>query len=301
MSEGDVSLIGTLDRVLFKSPEDSFLIGTFLEENTNLRITIKGKIFEIQEKQKLQLKGSWVNHPQYGKQFSFNEYRPILPSTREGIEGFLSSGAFPGIGPKTAEKIYQSFGEKTLDILSKDPNQLLKIKSINLKKLKDFKEAWEQHHGSMEVMTFLHGIGISQAFAARIYTHFGMNCIPRIKKNPYELTEVNGIGFLSADTYARELGFSENSPERAMSAVTHMLDQQAQNGHTCFPRQELIEKTVEELHIKQEVVKDALKVLTEERLVKVIDPAKNSAFGTEMLARPRFILPNRGLSKTFSV
>ena len=299
MSEGEVSLIGTLERVVFSNPENGFLIGTFLEENTVSPITIKGVVFEVQDQQKLHLKGNWENHPQYGKQFAVREYMTVEPNTREGIERYLASGVFPGIGPKTAERIYQKFGEKTFEILDQDPEQLLKIKRFTRKQLQAVKEGREDQQGFREVMTFLHGLGISQAFANRIYAAFGMNSIPLVKSNPYQLTEVDGIGFVSADVYARRLGFGENSPERAYCALTYMLEQQAQNGHTCFPRQELIEKTVEELHIKQEVVEDALEVLTEERLVKVLEPTKNSAFDTEMLARPRFYFAEQRIVENF--
>ena len=89
MSEGEVSLIGTLERVVYSNPENGFLIGTFLEENTVSPITIKGVVFEIQDQQKLHLKGNWENHPQYGKQFAVREYMTVEPNTREGIERYL--------------------------------------------------------------------------------------------------------------------------------------------------------------------------------------------------------------------
>ena len=127
-----------------------------------------------------------------------------------------------------------------------------------------------------------------------------MNSIPLIKSNPYQLTEINGIGFVSADVYARRLGFDENSPERASCPDLH-VGATSPKRTPCFPRQELIEKTVEELHIKQEVVEDALEVLTEERLVKVLEPAKTQLSILKCWPGHVFILPSRGLSKTFSV
>ena len=159
MSEGEVSLIGTLERVVFSNPENGFLIGTFLEENTVSPITIKGVVFEVQDQQKLHLKGNWENHPQYGKQFAVREYMTVEPNTREGIERYLASGVFSGIGPKTAERIYQKFGEKTFEILDQDPEQLLKIKRFTRKQLQAVKEGREDQQGFREVMTFLHGLG----------------------------------------------------------------------------------------------------------------------------------------------
>ena len=176
MSEGEVSLIGTLERVVFSNPENGFLIGTFLEENKVSPITIKGVVFEVQDQQKLHLKGNWENHPQYGKQFAVREYMTVEPNTREGIERYLASGVFPGIGPKTAERIYQKFGEKTFEILDQDPEQLLKIKRFTRKQLQAVKEGREDQQGFREVMTFLHGLYVQHSLATIGYWNLRYVC-----------------------------------------------------------------------------------------------------------------------------
>ena len=75
-----------------------------------------------------------------------------------------------------------------------------------------------------------------------------MSCISMIKENPFDLTEINGIAYVMADNIAKELGFDPNSPKRAACALVYMLEQEAQNGHTCFPRRDLLDKTVEVMH-----------------------------------------------------
>ena len=222
MSEEEATLIGTLERIKFRNPEDGFLIGTFLEEKSKNSITIKGHIIGVKDSQTLQLKGLWEIDPKYGKQFRIKESMPIEPTNREGILSYLSSGDFPGIGPKTAERIFE---------------QLISVK-----------EGREDQRGYREVMTFLGSLGITEAFKAKIYAKYGLNCISLIKENPFDLTEIKGIAFVMADNIARNLGFDQNSPKRAACALVYMLEQEAQNGHTCFPQKTLLDKTIQEMH-----------------------------------------------------
>ena len=220
MSEEEATLIGTLERIKFSNPEDGFLIGTFLEEKSKNSITIKGYIIGVKDSQTLQLKGLWEIDPKYGKQFRIKESMPIEPTNREGILSYLSSGDFPGIGPKTAERIFDMFGEKTYEIMDEDPEQFLKVKGIGKKQLISVKEGREDQRGYREVMTFLGSLGITEAFKAKIYAKYGLNCISLIKENPFDLTEIKGIGFVMADNIARNLGFDQNSPKRAACALS---------------------------------------------------------------------------------
>ena len=106
-------MIGTLEKYLYSNTEHGYMIALFLEEGTKNPITIKGYMIEVEVSQKLQISGSWDSHPEHGKQFRVKESMPVEPANREGIISYLSSGEFPGIGPKTAERIFDMFGEKT--------------------------------------------------------------------------------------------------------------------------------------------------------------------------------------------
>jgi len=222
----------------------------------------------------------------------------VEPNTREGIERYLASGVFPGIGPKTAERIYQKFGEKTFEILDQDPEQLLKIKRFTRKQLQAVKEGREEQQGYREVMTFLHGIGISQAFANRIYAYFGLNCIPNIKSNPYQLTKIEGISFRRADEYAQKIGFDKNSLERAISGLIFVLNKQSDNGHTCFPRKELVKIANEELDIDLKIIDDALNYLIKERFIKEIKN-RNEFDDNQFLITKDFYYAEKRIAENF--
>jgi exodeoxyribonuclease V alpha subunit len=136
MAEEFVSLVGTLEKILYTNPENGFLIGTFLTENSIRPITVKGIVFNTHEHETLRLKGSWENHKTYGRQFSIREFMPVEPTSEEGMVRYLSSEVFKGIGKKTAERIVKKFGNDTFKIIDSSPKLLSKVKGVGKKTTK---------------------------------------------------------------------------------------------------------------------------------------------------------------------
>ena len=297
MSEDFVSLVGTLEKILYTNPENGFLIGTFITENSIRPITVKGIVFNTHEHETLRLKGSWENHKTYGRQFSIREFMPVEPTSEEGIIRYLSSEVFKGIGKITAERIVKKFGKDTFKIIDSSPKLLSKVKGVGRKQQKSLLDAWDAQRGLRDVMTFLRGVGISHAYAQRIFVKNGLNSIPLIKANPYQLTDIPGIGFLTADGIARNLGFDNNSPHRADAGLLYMLEQQALNGHTCFPRRDLLEKTVQELNIDSSMLESSIRQLLEDRLLNSEKIEDASGIEQELVSRPRFYKAERRVAE----
>ena len=297
MSEDFVSLVGTLEKILYTNPENGFLIGTFITENSIRPITVKGIVFNTHEHETLLLKGSWENHKTYGRQFSIREFMPVEPTSEEGIIRYLSSEVFKGIGKITAERIVKKFGKDTFKIIDSSPKLLSKVKGVGRKQQKSLLDAWDAQRGLRDVMTFLRGVGISHAYAQRIFVKNGLNSIPLIKANPYQLTDIPGIGFLTADGIARNLGFDNNSPHRADAGLLYMLEQQALNGHTCFPRRDLLEKTVQELNIDSSMLESSIRQLLEDRLLNSDKIEDASGIEQELVSRPRFYKAERRVAE----
>ena len=287
MVEDNVNLVGTLEKILYSNLENGFLIATFLVENTTKPITVKGIVFNTHERETLLLKGCWENHKVYGRQFSIREFMPVEPTSEEGMVRYLSSKVFKGIGEKTAQHIVNKFGKNTFKIIDISPESLSKVKAVGKKQRKSLLAAWDEQRGLRDVMTFLRGVGISHAYAQRIFAKNGLNSIPLIKTNPYKLTDIEGIGFLTADGIARNLGFDKNSPHRAVAGLLYMLEQQALNGHTCFTRQALLEKTAQELDIKLEILESSTQQLLDDSLL-YSEKFQFMNADEELIFRPRF-------------
>ena len=297
MAEDDVSLVGTLEKIVYSNPENGFLIGTFLIENSIRPITVKGIVFNTHEHETLRLKGFWENHKIYGRQFSIREFMPVEPTSTEGMVRYLSSEIFKGVGEKTAKRIVNKFGKDTFKIIDNSPKLLSKVKGVGKKQQKSLLAAWDDQRGLRDVMTFLRGVGISHAYAQRIFAKNGLNSIPLIKANPYQLTDIPGIGFITADGIARNLGFDKNSPHRAAAGLLYMLDQQAQNGHTCFPRPPLLEKTTQELDIDSTMLESSIVQLLEDRLLNSEKIKDASGIEQELISRPRLYLAERRIAE----
>jgi exodeoxyribonuclease V alpha subunit len=297
MAEDDVSLVGTLEKIVYSNPENGFLIGTFLIENSIRPITVKGIVFNTHEHETLRLKGFWENHKIYGRQFSIREFMPVEPTSTEGMVRYLSSEIFKGVGEKTAKRIVNKFGKDTFKIIDNSPKLLSKVKGVGRKQQKSLLAAWDDQRGLRDVMTFLRGVGISHAYAQRIFAKNGLNSIPLIKANPYQLTDIPGIGFITADGIARNLGFDKNSPHRAAAGLLYMLDQQAQNGHTCFPRPPLLEKTTQELDIDSTMLESSIVQLLEDRLLNSEKIKDASGIEQELISRPRLYLAERRIAE----
>ena len=288
MSTEEVTLIGTLEKILYSNPENGFIIGTFLTENTIRPVTVKGIVYNNVVHETLNLKGNWENHKIYGRQFSFREFMPVAPTSEEGMIRYLSSEIFKGIGKKTAQRIVNKFGNDTFKIIDSSPELLSKIKGVNKKQQKSLLNSWEEQRGLRDVMTFLRGVGISHGFAQRIYAKHGMNSIPLIKANPYLLTDISGIGFLTADGIAHNLGFDKNSPHRAAAGLLYVLEQQVLNGHTCYPLPDLLEKTAPELLIDKTILEESLNQLIEDRLIYCAEQNDENGERQKFIARMRY-------------
>mgnify|MGYP001238395192 FL=1 len=288
MSSEEVTLIGTLEKILYSNPENGFIIGTFLTENTIRPVTVKGIVYNNVVHETLNLKGNWENHKIYGRQFSFREFMPVAPKSEEGMIRYLSSEIFKGIGKKTAQRIVNKFGNDTFKIIDSSPELLSKIKGVNRKQQKSLLNSWEEQRGLRDVMTFLRGVGISHSFAQRIFAEHGMSSIPLIKANPYLLTDISGIGFLTADGIAHNLGFDKNSPHRAAAGLLYMLEQQVLNGHTCYPLPDLLGKTASELLIEKTSLEEPLNQLIEDRLIHCAEQNDENGEKQKFITRIRY-------------
>lgn len=212
------------------------------------------------------LKGRWARDTKYGVQFEVEGYEEIITPTKEGIVGYLSSGQIKGIGPKTAEKIYQAFGTDTLRILDEEPERLLSIPGISEGKLKKIQESYLANRGARDVVAFLVPHGVTPNRAVKVYQAFGKETMDILRRHPYRLCEVAGIGFLTADQIARSLGLDPRSPERMDAALLHTLQEAEQRGHLCLEKHDLLRQSLKLL--RTEGLTEAMAAVRAGRLVE---------------------------------
>ncbi|MGI5875974.1 MAG: AAA family ATPase [Dethiobacteria bacterium] len=239
---------GVLERITYYSSETSFMVGRLGREGKEA-LVFTGYFPPLQEGESLRLKGSWKMHPRYGRQLKVSEWESIVPTTLKGLEGFLSCGLIKGVGPHTAGLLIKHFGMDTLKILEEEPGRLQEISGIGPKKAELIHQSYLRHKEIKEVMIFLQGYNISPAMAVRLFKHYGKRTIPLLQEDPYRLAEdVFGIGFLTADRIARQLGLPFNSPGRVRAAILFLLNKASAEGHVYLPKKELCTKVMELLY-----------------------------------------------------
>lgn len=262
------ALNGIVESIVFKSSDTGYTVIKFRENN--IIHTAVGVLPHVKEGQNLKITGSWVNHSQFGKQFKVEECEEILPTSKDGIEKYLSSGIIQGIGPVTAKKIVNKFGEDTLNILDNNIERLKEIEGIGKKKLETIIESYREQRELKNITIFLqtHGLSVNQCL--KIYKKYGASSVDTVKNNPYILCdEISGIGFKASDKIARSLGIEIDSPFRIQSGIRYVINEFCANGHTFMPKDELIKEASNVLTVSGDIIEENIKNAALDRKIKL--------------------------------
>ena len=234
-------LSGVVERITYHAEQSGYTVARLQSPRARELVTVVGNFANIQAGQTLELQGSWKSHPQYGQQFEVKQYTETKPATLTGIEKYLGSGLIKGVGPVTARRIVAHFGLETLDIIEDKAERLVETPGIGKKRVTMIQRAWAEQKTIKEVMIFLQGHGVSTTYAVKIFKQYGAKAIATVTDNPYQLADdIYGIGFLTADRIARNVGVSPWSKYRYKSGLLHVLGQAAEEGHCFLPQPELI-------------------------------------------------------------
>ena len=272
------TLTGVIERITFHSSESGYTVARLNTGQVKQLITIVGSFANIQAGQTLQLQGVWSEHAQYGSQFQVVQYKETKPATLTGIEKYLGSGLIKGVGPVTAKRIVKHFGLDTLEIIENQIHRLSEVPGIASKRIAMIQSTWEEQKSIKEVMIFLSSHGVSTTYAVKIYKQYGDNAIATVTTNPYQLAiDIFGIGFLTADKIARNVGVSPWSKFRYQAGVLHVLDKASEDGHCYLPESKIIPftkklLTIEEHEAEEEAIANILSEMVKlEELIRERD------------------------------
>lgn len=274
-------ICGTVDTIIFASQDNRFTVLKLSPEKLSTQITVTLNGIAPLIGQLLEIEGEWVKHPKFGQQFKATTYKTVAPTEISGIEKFLASGAINGIGPAMAKKIVAEFGEKTLEIIAKSPNELLKIPGIGKKTAEKISTSYLEQSELTEIMVWLENHGISNTYAGKIFAKYGSFAIDIMEKDIYRLfQDIEGIGFLTADKLAFNLGIQREDKRRIISGIDYALMQLCNNGHCCIPEMALVDKTAKILQVNNQIIFTILK----ERI-------DNGSLNTEVVGGETLIYP----------
>ena len=246
-------LDGLVEAVIFKSEDTGYVVAKItVNKEVN---TIVGTMPLIKEGQQIEVKGEWIKHKQFGRQFNVEEYKEVLPTSTKEIEKYLSTGIIHGIGPVTAKKIVKAFGEETLNILDNNIERLKEVEGIGKKKYNIIYQSYLETRELKDIIMFFqkHGVTINQCL--KIYKKFGGDAQNIVSENPYILSdEISGIGFLTSDRIAKSLGIEPISDFRIQSGIKYVLNSFSGLGNTYMPKDKLINEAQRVLSVDKELI-----------------------------------------------
>jgi len=271
------SIDGHLEHITYFNEDTQYTVARLKTSNPAARIVVVGHLVGVSLGETLNIKGFWQTHPKYGQQFRIQSYEVTLPATVKGIRAYLASGLVKGIGASLAERLVAAFGPQTLEIIENAPERLIEVQGIGEAKADMIQSAWKEHHTLRRLMQFLQEMGVQTSFCAKIYKEYGPGAIELIREDPYVLAEdFTGPGFSVADTIARKLGVEQDDPQRVRACIRHIIQQNADEGHTFAEAENLFSRCEISFQISPPAIQKAIDEMAAAKAI-VVEPLGNGA------------------------
>jgi exodeoxyribonuclease V alpha subunit len=205
-------------------------------------VVLTGPLAHVHAGESVDVAGDWRRHPRHGPQFAVERVRVREPQSEAALTAYLS--AIKHVGPQGAAWLIERHGpEAVLAEIDRDPGRALRaVPGIGRARIGAAVRSWEEQGALRAVRLFLDSHGVPAAAAARIYRSFGPASIETLRIDPYSVTEVEGIGFATADALAQALGTPPDAPSRLDAGLLHALHRAETDGHCHLPRAELLER-----------------------------------------------------------
>ena len=291
----EVIINGYIEDIVYRNAENGYSV--FDVSSKGELITCVGTLSSASVGEEISMKGQWTTHPTFGKQFKVLEAERKMPKTAADMLRYLSAGTIKGIGPATANKIVDRFGEDTFEILENRPDLLSSIKGISSDKAESICKEFKKQFAVREVMIYLEKYGMKPTECLAAYKAFGMSATERISENPYILcSEKVGLRFERADEIAEKIGTVGSPLYRERAGVVYIIKHNLENGHTCLPREKIIAPASEFLSCSYDEIEKITDDLIEDKelIEKELD-------GTPFLFLPNVYMTEKRIADRIKV
>lgn len=282
MQENSIKVTGLVQKITYRNESNAYTVAQI--RSGNEEITVVGTLPFLNEGDMAEFFGEYIVHPTYGSQLKVNMFERKTPENAAAILRYLSSGAIKGVGPATAGRIVEKFGDETLQIIEENPKALSLIKGISLQKAMAISEEYKKQYGIRDIMLLLSKYSVTPEKCVNIYRRFGQKATEIIKGNPYVLCE-DGIDFRFevAEDIAADFSFDKNSELRICAGLEYVLRKNLSNGHTCLPRDKFINVACRLLECKESTAEICC-----DRLIECFRLCSDRVGGAEFVSIPEY-------------
>lgn len=266
-----MELKGQIEEFIYQNEANSYTIAVFQTQEQDL-ITIVGYLPFIAVGDSLKLEGKMVIHQEYGEQFKVESFEKLMPETAAALEKYLASGTIKGIGPVTAHKIIEKFGEDSINIFKFEPLRLAEIKGISKDKAYEIGEEFNEKWELWQIVGFLEKFGIGANNSKKVFDALGKDAVEKIEDDPYILIDiVYGVDFHKIDRIALEIGIQKDSDSRIKSGIKYALLLASYNGNTCVQKESLIVYVEGLLEVDRKLIENVLINLNMQKEILIED------------------------------
>ncbi len=260
-----------VQRVIYANQTNGFQVLDVLQEEEER--TVVGIFHGPMQGLSLRVTGYEEYKPEHGWQFTAKQYEILEPDDEEAVRRYLGSGAIKGVGETLAGRIVKLFGADTMRIMEQEPERLAQVKGISMRMAQEIAVQVMEKRDMRSAMMFLQKYGISNTLAVKIYNTYGEGIYSIVKENPYKMSEdIEGIGFLTADAIAEQVGIRVDSDYRIRSGILYVLSGCMGEGHTYIPEEELISRACQLLRVPgEQIIPHIANLMMDKKLVKKND------------------------------
>ena len=263
-------LQGAVSAVVYQNYENGYAV-LRLNLGGGQTVTVVGTIPLPAVGERLMVTGKWSTHANYGRQFEAEFLERLMPQTSVEILNYLSSRVIKGIGPRTASRIVEKFGEQTLAVMEREPERLSEVPGISREKARKIGEEFKLHVGIRQIMEFFALHHLSAELAVQVYKRYGDSTMELLYDDPYLLMDEElNASFGAVDQFAISLGVAGDDPRRVEAGTLFELSYNLTGGHCFLPEEKLIAATARLLQLESdEPVKQGIaRLLEADRLVR---------------------------------
>ncbi len=256
-------LYGKISSVIYTNEENGWTV-LRMETDGGTDATVVGTLPSAYPGEELHVFGEWTTHPNHGRQFKSEYAERSLPRTKDDIYKYLAGHAVRGIGPATAALIVDRFGDRTLDVLERQPERLTEIRGISPAKAEAVTRDFRRQAQLRRLMEFLCAYGLKPLLAVRLYRFYGEEAMDAVSEDPYIIASPHiGGSFAEADRLALEQGAAADDPRRVRAAAVFELRHNAGNGHCFIPTDKLAAATARFIGVEHDSALAAIEALAE--------------------------------------
>ncbi len=271
---------GKLKKIIFHNNDSGYVVALFrvketndvaMKEKVNKSITVTGVFTDVNIDISMILYGNYIHNEKFGMQYAVDSYEIEMPTTKDAIIEFLASSFIDGCGEKTAKKIVNHFGEKTLEKIKENRDNLLEIEGMTTIRAAKIYNSLQNYNKSSEAILKFQNLGFTIEECSKIYNKFKDRIDEVLGDAFYDLKEI--IDFRKLDSiYMNNFGNDTSVRIHACFLETMQLLSNY-NGDTYYYREEISNTLDKEFNIilTEEVLEEILKELVDNKQIILVD------------------------------